>query len=399
MPQARERRGKTKGRYSEVSSPAEQGTAVLERELSGHSRFGDIRRMGDELDAEACRRVESLTGDGIISADQGRALLGGKVRLDPVVRALLDDPSLAPSMLPLLFRDADAVPWTLMRELEARRNWGWRGRESGKSPASQSASRAAAGAGPRPVLDPGAGPLHDFVGQRFDAFARAELPGHPVALVAPDDVVRTWLNTCTSLVVDSLPVLGTQTLDSVRMIGVFDGASVLRSTQLVTVPGVVFLDASSLRDPAHGAELLLHEALHQKLDTLRRVAGVLPRPAAGVSRGRLVTAVWHRDDGTNMRRWGADRVLAAFHVYAHLVALAEGLSAVGGFAHSAAVLRSRSLFRARYLGSAFLRDELSAPGSAAAELVEWLMSLLPEGDFTAVERRLVDHGWWGDRRG
>lgn len=362
--------------------PAQRTTETVAQLLAEHEIFGLIaeieQRFLHELEDDSAR----LVVEGVLTEEQHRTLADGRLWTDPAVRALLDEQGLAPTLLPLIFRDNELLPWTLTREIDAYQP-------------SESAFRETESFGLPRVLRPGAGPLHSHVGSCLQQFVQAELPDHPVRLIDPSDEVVAGLTDSAELLATALPELGAQTLRAARMIGIIDGASVLPSTQLLTVPGTLFLDGEWLRDPVRGAELLFHEALHQKLDMLQRTAGVYLKPPTQIEREQRVTAVWHINADASNRRWPAMRVLAAFHVYAHLVALADGLAEIGGYKRQAADLHARALFRAQYLGHAFRRGQLSTLGTPATNLVE-LLSILPNGTFGPVEQYLIDHGWHED---
>lgn len=123
----------------------------------------------------------------------------------------------------------------------------------------------------------------------------------------------------------------------------------VRSATFPQLSGAIFISRQAAADVATGAEMILHEALHAKLDMILECIPLL-RSDPRQERDASIVAVWHAPDadGTG-NRWTVLRALAAFHVYAHLVVLAEALAAGTLYGARGVRLRSRALFRAHYL--------------------------------------------------
>lgn len=227
--------------------------------------------------------------------------------------------------------------------------------------------------------------------EAFDEFVRADFPTVPLRLVTAESAEVERLSSGAALLCSLFPRLGTDTLRYVGAIALFESDGALLSTTLADLSGVVFLDRRGLSDSALTTELLFHEGLHAKLDALDRSIPLL-RPDSRDNHAALVTVVWHRAaDGTN--QWPVLRAVAAFHVYAHLVFLADALVETEAHRRHGERLRPRALFRAHYLGRELLRSAGGTLTEAGSGLVDWLMALLPPPEgFNPAERYLIEVG-------
>jgi HEXXH motif-containing protein len=90
------------------------------------------------------------------------------------------------------------------------------------------------------------------------------------------------------------------------------------SNSLLT--GGVFLGAPALRSRLACAEALVHEATHQRLYDLTWTRALYAPGYSEWSSPRVVPP-WYSAEAGGGLAWAADRVLAALHVYAHLLVL------------------------------------------------------------------------------
>jgi hypothetical protein len=213
------------------------------------------------------------------------------------------------------------------------------------------------------------------------------------ALRTPDRDSRNMLAESAALLIRIFPKLTRSALDHVRIIAFADGPDRARwgdplyrlpfkSFTCPSIPATVFLTRSALENPYHGAEYLLHEALHEKWYDLRYTHNIM-RPRYSVESSPRIVAIWNKDSVEAPNAWPVCRALAAFHVYAHLVMFFSELhrrraalsGEYGSISEDAFAQAERSRERARYLGAQVLqhRDQL---GLAGVKLVEWLQSLL-----------------------
>jgi hypothetical protein len=162
----------------------------------------------------------------------------------------------------------------------------------------------------------------------------------------------------------------------------------MQSSSQYYLGGTIFLSTKILDKPWAVAELLFHESIHQKLYDLQWGHTVLKRdsaldPETLPTSSLTVQSPWNYPDN----EWDTHRVLAAFHVYVHIVLIcvaaeqrAPELEPVYGPKVGMTGLRA-AVERARYLGEKLLTgpswDEL---GPAGQRLVQWLWSILDELD-------------------
>jgi hypothetical protein len=225
----------------------------------------------------------------------------------------------------------------------------------------------------------------------FDEFVRTDFPTVPLRLVTAESSEVERLSQGAALLCALFPRLGTDTLRYVGAIALFESNGALLSTTLADLSGVVFLDRRGLSDLALTTELLFHEGLHAKFDALDRTIPLL-RPDYRDNHAARVTTVWHRA-ANGASQWPVLRAVAAFHVYAHLVFLADALIETEAHRRYGERLRPRALFRAHYLGRELLRSIGGALTQAGSGLVDWLMALLPPPEgFNAAERYLIEVG-------
>ena len=86
------------------------------------------------------------------------------------------------------------------------------------------------------------------------------------------------------------------------------------------IPGAIFLSEHAFESRRILLESLFHEALHRKLGYILRTRDILKRNySAGES--PKFDSPWARRQAWNTSLWPFDRVLDAWHVYAHLVVL------------------------------------------------------------------------------
>lgn len=149
-----------------------------------------------------------------------------------------------------------------------------------------------------------------------------------------------------------------------------------------SIPGIVFLSRPALADPHLLAESLLHEAAHNKLYDLWTC---FPFFAAGAGGATRVEIPWARSSGWDAGDWYLSRVLAAEHVYVHLMAFFGAVLAAGdgGAAHAAApdLREIESCRRTVREKAGYLLGPLrcAAPEElreAGRETVEWLAGLV-----------------------
>lgn len=174
----------------------------------------------------------------------------------------------------------------------------------------------------------------------------------------------------------------------VHAVSIVDSHGLFRSTTLHNLIGVVFIDRTELTTTCATAEALLHEGLHAKFDAIHR-ANPLTAALSSSSQSRVL-AVWHSTNGD--REWSVMRALAAFHVYAHLVFLADALINLGDTRDYGSRLYTRSLFRAHYLGNEILRTDADLT-ETGHDFIRWLLDLLPDSDgLSPNQRHLIRQG-------
>jgi HEXXH motif-containing protein len=149
------------------------------------------------------------------------------------------------------------------------------------------------------------------------------------------------------------------------------------------MPGSIFLGEGALADVWATAEALCHEACHQRLYDLMTFHQI-HSPTYEPENSRGVIPPWYAGEAGVSRSWPTDRVLAAYHVYVHLltfwlVALA-GMPELAGEDGADDRARIEKRFRRAFGKALFLRDGLR--GELWDELGDSgrrLVALLSEG--------------------
>jgi hypothetical protein len=218
-----------------------------------------------------------------------------------------------------------------------------------------------------------------------------------------------------ALLEEVVPVTTRSALSHVQIIALFPAMGSWRtksSCSTYRLSGAVFLRKESLHDPWWVAEHLLHEALHQKLYDIRETHSLIARESDFEPAGdepdqhksvSIAEPPWNRRDSTRSSQWPISRVMAAFHVYAHLAMLgvyadrrlAELESKFGTRdEESPRLVGSRSSFdRAWFLLDAVresCRDELGPAGEGLVSWTEQFLNLLaPEPSRPRMQLRLA----------
>lgn len=122
-------------------------------------------------------------------------------------------------------------------------------------------------------------------------------------------------------------------------------------------PLLIYIDPVQFTNPLDLADALIHEALHQKLLTIRLTKRLL-RPGYNDFKGMSVPIPW---GSQNFRMFSTGRALAAAHVYVHLTLL-----------HASAFLTYTEYERKQELGNVDIVKNLSNRFSRASYLVETL---------------------------
>lgn len=171
-----------------------------------------------------------------------------------------------------------------------------------------------------PRFGPPAGELEARLGRAF----RGEFLSHNNAsgtVVPADESTAEKVDRAASLLTELLPLVGPDTIDYVVSFGMIDAAGprgrLLSASGGDGLPGLVALRPDRLDDPWEAAGRLLHEGLHLKLFDIMRCFAMVADPTGGDQ------MPW-RDV-----RWDIQRVLAAFHVYSHMVLFQRAVLANG----------------------------------------------------------------------
>jgi hypothetical protein len=174
-------------------------------------------------------------------------------------------------------------------------------------------------------------PTH-VLDRRFASLFQRELAlsglKSPAALRAPDAQMLHTLIQGVQLLGDLLPDLTCSLLDHLRIIAIvdFDRASsdydpshggLFESASYDAIPGAIFLSPSSLNNPWSAAEVILHEAAHQKLNDIRLTHSIF-RSGYSAEESPKIHAVWNKSLAGNSNQWPVDRAIGAYHVYVHL---------------------------------------------------------------------------------
>jgi hypothetical protein len=84
------------------------------------------------------------------------------------------------------------------------------------------------------------------------------------------------------------------------------------------IPSTCFFSYHSLNSDESLAEAIYHEALHKKLSNTIITKRILVKDFDAEVGPKFISS-WNRDTSWNPNRWGFDRALYAYHVYAHLI--------------------------------------------------------------------------------
>ncbi|HEY0638460.1 MAG TPA: HEXXH motif-containing putative peptide modification protein, partial [Pseudonocardiaceae bacterium] len=291
-----------------LADPAVEHAAAdrVERALAGHQDFG---RSGP-IARRVVARYEFLV-DLLVARLPGLAAPAAELRADrdrwerlvladPVVKRTLEDAVVRLE----LDEPIDELPRVFA--LAA-------GRPAARPDLPPTRAEEADGAGDGiwvPRMRAGSGPLTD----RMDAAFRGEFLTYDDksgTVYAGDPATARRLEPAAELLRELLPVLGPDVLGHVAAVVLVDAAGprgrLLSASGGDGLPGVVALAPSQLADPWDTAGRLLHEGLHLKLFDVMRCFSLVADPSASA------TMPW-RDVP-----WDLQRVLAAFHVYSHMV--------------------------------------------------------------------------------
>jgi hypothetical protein len=198
----------------------------------------------------------------------------------------------------------------------------------------------------------------------------------------PDAAGIALLQSGVRLLEELVPSLAPSALHHAHVVACLpDSTLFIGSGSRSDLPGM-FLLQQSLGTPWWIAESLLHESIHSKLYDV--VLGhPLVRSGSGTESAPVVIP-WRPSRLSGDNRFGARRVLAAFHVYVHLALLstvaearaAELEATYGPLAGMTDSRRARA--RARYLGHELRAQPLCWDdlGATRQELADWLQSLL-----------------------
>jgi hypothetical protein len=188
------------------------------------------------------------------------------------------------------------------------------------------------------------------------------------------------------LLAELVPLSSKSVLQHTQIVAVIPTSGVwkkMQSSSQYYLGGTIFLSSNILDKPWAVAELLYHESIHQKLydfqwsHTLLERDGVID-PDTLTPSLLTVQSPWNYPDN----EWDTHRVLAAFHVYVHLVLLCmtaeERASELESrYGPKVGMTPSRAAIeRARYLGEQLTGPCWSELGRAGQLLVEWLSSVL-----------------------
>lgn len=346
----------------------------IEHRLLAHPDFGDpssiLARMRERIDSVA-RNLEPRLRDYVSHATLN----------DPVFRHALwdlttngNDAEPATKLLDRMERSHAAGPTTLAGE-----------EENPKLIHGEN--------GDILLYTPHRGDFHDLYQRQLDSFTQADRPHMRIKISQPTPKAHDQIKAAVDLLRSLFPTLGPKTLRFVGMITLIDTGGSLHSGIVGALPGAVMIDHTVLDNTALTAELLFHEALHTKLDAIaftRRISPALYSSEAKT----LITAVWHSGgaDGT-ANQWPIHQALSSFHVYSHMVFLADAMTRTDHHRSYAGRLQSAALFRALYLGHELLRLSVGQLPEDGQRLASWLLSLLPTSDtLSPAERYLIHNG-------
>ncbi|GAA4863956.1 aKG-HExxH-type peptide beta-hydroxylase [Kitasatospora terrestris] len=204
--------------------------------------------------------------------------------------------------------------------------------------------------------------------------------------VSPDEKAVTGLTRGAELLAELLPHSGAGVFPHISLVGLARGETDDGELYSLSggdpLPSALFIAPEHLDDPWATAEILLHEGLHLKQFDVLRTGSLVADP------GHQVEIPWR------LSPWSLTRVLAALHVYAHMVLFfAAAAEAPAGLRErfgeppvtedvgvptpgSRAALEggfTTSAQRATYLGYQALQVHGGALTPAGRRFVEWLL--------------------------
>jgi hypothetical protein len=167
-----------------------------------------------------------------------------------------------------------------------------------------------------PACGPLAGQLAQACRENF-----IDRPGRTGQLNPGTARTAALVDRATRVLTSTLPVLGPEVISHVTALGLMtadgDDGAMLSAAGGAPVPGVVIIRPGELNQPWDAAGRILHEALHLKLFDISVCSALI----ADLDGGTQVP--WRPS------RWDIRRVLAAFHVYVHVVLFHAAVRARG----------------------------------------------------------------------
>ena len=350
---------------------------AIERELAGHTVFGDTHGILDRSRALALMELEAVSRDRPLVKELRRELRESGNR--QLAADVLDDPVLLRTTEDLLggiSRNESSIPDETGEVFAAMLDHLRRGTPG--LPVAAGCRRHLLPGGSTPAIaiwDPDA--PDSVVKSRFESLIdeglSAEFPGRSAILGRPEPAFVDALRRGCELLAHLLPELAASVFHHVRLIGFIDDR---RAGNLGrdSLPSVVFISGKSTRTPWEWAEALLHEALHQKLADFGTARSFLREGDAPT-----VRVFWNKDT----EHFSPTRAYAAFHVYVHLALffaraerMEESLAGEFGALPARGLDLETALGRAGWLGQelAVLADRWFA--SDGGRMFAWLRRML-----------------------
>jgi hypothetical protein len=225
----------------------------------------------------------------------------------------------------------------------------------------------------------------DLFGRYFKRLVEANLS--KLALRTPEEHSHKMLARGAKLLATLFPRLARSALDHVHIVAIVKHGPGFTAVSHPNVMGTIFLSPLILQDPWQAAEVLLHEAMHQKFIDLEHTHSLLgtgyyntPSPT--------IRPLWNRPGIGKADEWTIDRALTVMHVYTCLALFYDGverrtpeLSEDYGPLHGfdPAVSFRSALDRAQYLRYQMSRYTGNL-GYAGQKFVKWLSDLLDQLD-------------------
>ncbi len=236
-------------------------------------------------------------------------------------------------------------------------------------------------------------PVAETLVRRFGETMSGRPEGSDIRIAAPSDGQRTGRAAAVAFLRRAVPVLSADVLACAPILGLFDGD--LASAFATAAPLVVFVNSSLFDDRFLAAELLQHEALHQKLNDIS-LARALFRPDYVDADSATASVPWAMPGVALPRYFSADRCFAAYHVYSHQAVLYLGaLARCTGTPELPAAVDRLVLSYAR---AAFFTEALQDPriraewGADGARLAAWLDGIVaPLGEFVLPDGSRLRH--------